>query len=238
MLTESGATLKRTMCERTLAALRRIFALTAFVAAPGSLGAVASAEPLPPVRATFCGEALNYARVVRAVAGDAPNRQALDDVKGATVDLEHEPGFVTVQLHSRVMRIASVPTLWADCGGTKNGSAFATATSLPGGIVADLAAVFAYRERHRWPTEYGAYVEYDDTTLFLEDRGAYQFVSIIDGPDRHRSTMPNGDGVIDSCRYAEYYRVDTRTFDVLPYNGCLVGGALLKMLPDALHLPK
>lgn len=213
----------------------------ALVFAIGKSPAAATPAPAPtptPTEVTvlFCGGALNTARIVQSVAGTTATADTLKTVRNSEIALVHRNHDVLV---SRGAVAASVP--WTEpsdriCLTQPDGSTIlSSATSLSGQLVAMLGAVFHYRNEHPWPTAYPAHIDADDTDVYVTQRGRYDHVFIEDNPKRHFDAKA---GNRESCSYQEFYRVDPRTLQVLPFNGCLVGGQLLKgVLPDALHLP-
>jgi len=98
---------------------------------------------------------------------------------------------------------------------------------LPGPATAALDAVLQYRATHApWPLG-SAHADRPSTTIRVQTQGRYEYVSIHDGA---------GDAPLRGCVADEHYRVDPTTFEVLPYDSCLEGHAVL--LPKLQDLPQ
>ncbi|HTD33290.1 MAG TPA: hypothetical protein VK665_06500, partial [Candidatus Elarobacter sp.] len=98
-----------------------------------------------------------------------------------------------------------------------------SASSVAGATFSAIAAALAFRATSVWPGQKAAHPDQAGSTVYVEARGAYVYVKFYDDPSLA--------GGLDGCAGEEFYRVDPRTYHVLPYNGCLVGG-------NSLHLPR
>ncbi|HEX3550235.1 MAG TPA: hypothetical protein VHT53_07670 [Candidatus Elarobacter sp.] len=90
------------------------------------------------------------------------------------------------------------------------------ANVVPGSTFAAIDAAYAYQNAHAWPTKHPAHPELSGTSVYVEQRGAFSFVSFVDDP----RLAPGW----DTCNGQEFYRVSPGSFVVLPYRGCLVSG--------------
>jgi len=209
------------------------FSLLACSAALAVLPSVVGAQPLPEPSAFFCGGALNAARIVHHVSGSAASVESLKALKGRSVAIAHDADTATVTVGSQSVSIPWTKPAKMICVTQPPGAVvLSTASSVSGDTLAVLGAVFQYRKQKPWPADYPAHINFDDTDVYVLQRGRYDYVSITDEHDRHFAK-----GVyVETCRYQEFYRVDPATLEVLPYNGCLVGQPV-QGLPNALQLP-
>lgn len=188
------------------------------------------AQIVPSETSTFCGSSGNVVRTLQSVAGNSPTRDQLTSLARSSIGLAHSADKVSITIPGRATSTATqVQPQSAICLSYPAGTVlFANAPTLRGTTLAALAAVLSYRETHRWPGAHPAHPLFADTSVYVSERGTYQYVSFIDNPARLKQ--------FDGCGGEEYYRVDPASFDARPYNGCLVGGADLN-LPKIDKLP-
>jgi hypothetical protein len=157
----------------------------------------------------------------------------LQSLQGSTIALRRSSGRADITAGARRASISWSEGETGVCPSRPAGTVFLPkVASVPGETVAVIAAALQYRRTTSWPTNFPAHAEATDSSAFVSKRGDYDYVEISDSPSAHRGVPREG------CRYSEFYRVNPRTFEVLPYNGCIVGGAALKgILPAANELP-
>jgi len=201
-----------------------------FVASP----CAAVAEALPPVTESFCAGALNLARIVHALAGATPTQSALQGLESSDLTLTYGASTVSVSHAGRTIVVPWNPPAKRVCLTEPDGVILlATAPTIPGRIVAEAGAVLQYRRGHNpWPVDLQVNVDFAETYFYMEQRGKYEYVSIVDFLLRHTPRT-----AIEGCLDEEHYRVDPSTLDVLPYNGCFMSRSPVQ-LPTVLQLPQ
>lgn len=189
------------------------------------LSATAWAASVPDVSSSFCGSAANASTIAHALISDARDIAALQNLARTTVAIERSASTMSVRRTDNVDGALSVNAV---APGTNVCLSYAPGTvllsnssSVSGITISAIAAALALRATRPWPGK-PAHPEQNGSTVYVESRGRYLYVKFYDDP----GSAP----VIDSCGGEEFYRVDPRTYEVLPYNGCLVGG-------NSLHLP-
>lgn len=197
-------------------------------------GAVAAA-PVPPVSSAFCGSSANASNISRALLDNDRTVHGLRRLAMTTVTISRSTPTLEVRRADSTASTAtsSVPNVApsaALCPSYLPGTVLLVdAPSVSGATFAALAAALSYRETATWPGAHPAHPDQPGTSLYVESRGPYQYVKFYDDPNLVRGW--------DSCAGQEFYRVDPRTYAVLPYNGCLVGGNALG-LPQINELPQ
>jgi hypothetical protein len=213
--------------------VRNTFSILACLAALAGLPSVVCAQALPEPSVFFCGGALNAARIIHHVSGTAATTESLKAIQGRSIAIAHDTNTATVTVGSQTVTIPWTKPAKMICWNQPPGAVvLSSASSVSGDILAVLGAAFQYRKQKPWPADYPAHINFDDTDVYVLQRGRYDYVSIADHHDRHFAK-----GVyVETCRYQEFYRVDPTTLEVLPYNGCIVGQPV-QGLPNALQLP-
>lgn len=100
--------------------------------------------------------------------------------------------------------------------------------TIPGNNAAAVAAVLAFRQSNTWPFG-AAHIDDPRTAIDSQTRNGHVIVAIL---DYKTLFMPNLD-----CSSEEWYRVDVRTFDVKPFDGCGANTPANHPLPILKDLP-
>ncbi len=189
----------------------------------------AQSAPLDPVSYEACGDANQFAAVAQSVASEPTSAAALRELSAKSVQIVPGAEGLDVKAGERHMTVKTAAGVSpATCSVVRPGTSVLLASgTLPGANVAALAAVLAYRHSFAWPFG-AAHLDQRGTSLYLQTRGRYLFVSIIDKPSQANQL---------GCSGEEYYRVDAQSFAVLPFDGCIEGHAPSTALPGVMQLP-
>jgi len=189
----------------------------------------AESAPLDPVSYEACGGANQLAAVAQAVASEPTSAAALRELSAKSVQIVPGAEGLDVKAGERHMTVKTTASVsHATCSVVRPGtSVLLPSGTLPGANVAALAAALAYRRSFAWPLG-AAHLDQGGTSVYLQTRGRYLFVSIIDNPSQTHQLGCSGD---------EYYRVDSQSFAVLPFDGCVEGHAHSTALPGVMQLP-
>lgn len=191
--------------------------------------AAASPEDLGPPTFRACAPGPQLSKAVSALT-DGRSTASLRAFSDRTISVAGSNGEYELQVDSATpVRFTAAVSTQACAAIAPEAVRLANGGTVPGADIAAFGAVLAYRQTHAWP--YGA-AHLDDarTTVAFRNRNGRAFFSIVDFKTLHDR------GALD-CSGQEYYRVDLRSLDVQPYDGCFEGAPVRRVLPPLKDLP-